>query len=455
MLLFPWLTLLFIAAVIGLTNGSNILLSDPDPTGYQLKWIAGPFKRYASGSDPALNLNETVVYVVEGCLLALDPQGKVKWQTSPPGNCLADAVSAVDSQRIYGGVGSVFIMAVHPDGSAAWTRQLSGFPSMFAADGEGTLYLSLWDWGSNQKLVALNAQDGTPKWGPLRLIDYIEKPQTTFEIVDVSPPVILPDDTLLVAALLAELDLPSNELIHSLLLYRFSKEGHLQRVSRTDISRGAWKRFPVFPYFAQRAAASPIVGSDGTIYLVTNSRSRILTLYALDPEGALLWSLEIEDESLRREPILGADGTVYLGAYHALYAISPEGQLKWSFRLPRSSPKGYEYVSGAPTVGADGVIYLPTSIGPPNEDAGTLYALDSEGNLLWTFETVGEILSSPTLSRDRTLYFTTMGPCNRDRRECEGRVYALQTNSPGLAASPWPMYRGDPQHSGRVKLPRP
>jgi hypothetical protein len=61
-------------------------------------------------------------------------------------------------------------------------------------------------------------------------------------------------------------------------------------------------------------------------------------------------------------------------------------------------------------------------------------------HLLWEFETGSGVDSSPAIGSDGTVYFGSG----------DGKIYALQTSSKGLAKSPWPMRGQNPLHTGRV-----
>ncbi|HCU87209.1 MAG TPA: hypothetical protein DGP39_06740 [Verrucomicrobiales bacterium] len=62
------------------------------------------------------------------------------------------------------------------------------------------------------------------------------------------------------------------------------------------------------------------------------------------------------------------------------------------------------------------------------------------GTKLWEFETRGSLNSSPAIGSDVTVYFGAIG----------SKLYAIKTDSKGLAKSPWPMRGQNPQHTGRV-----
>ena len=62
------------------------------------------------------------------------------------------------------------------------------------------------------------------------------------------------------------------------------------------------------------------------------------------------------------------------------------------------------------------------------------------GTVLWEFETGRGVSSSPAIGSDGTVY---VGSDDK-------KLYAIKTDSKGLAKSPWPMRGQNPQHTGRV-----
>jgi len=61
------------------------------------------------------------------------------------------------------------------------------------------------------------------------------------------------------------------------------------------------------------------------------------------------------------------------------------------------------------------------------------------GTPIWEFETGDAVTSSPAIGSDGTLYIGSL----------DKKLYALKTDSKGLAESPWPMLGQNAQHSGR------
>jgi hypothetical protein len=62
------------------------------------------------------------------------------------------------------------------------------------------------------------------------------------------------------------------------------------------------------------------------------------------------------------------------------------------------------------------------------------------GATIWEFETGGIVVSSPAIGSDGTVYVGSQ----------DNKLYAIKTDSKGLAKSPWPMRGQNPQHTGRA-----
>ena len=64
----------------------------------------------------------------------------------------------------------------------------------------------------------------------------------------------------------------------------------------------------------------------------------------------------------------------------------------------------------------------------------------SAGVKLWEFKTGGVVNSSTAIGSDGTVYVGSG----------DYKLYAIKTDSKGLAKSPWPMRGQNPRHTGRV-----
>ncbi len=74
-------------------------------------------------------------------------------------------------------------------------------------------------------------------------------------------------------------------------------------------------------------------------------------------------------------------------------------------------------------------------------DNNTLYAINPNGTLKWEFNAFGiGWWSSPTIGDDGTIYIGSI----------DNHLYAIHSDSGGLANTPWAMLQHDAQHTGRV-----
>ena len=78
----------------------------------------------------------------------------------------------------------------------------------------------------------------------------------------------------------------------------------------------------------------------------------------------------------------------------------------------------------------------------PQEQAKALVKSEDQKpvSVLWEFETGDSVYSSPAIGSDGTVY---VGSSDK-------KLYAIKTDSKGLAKSPWPMRGQNARHTGRV-----
>jgi outer membrane protein assembly factor BamB len=62
------------------------------------------------------------------------------------------------------------------------------------------------------------------------------------------------------------------------------------------------------------------------------------------------------------------------------------------------------------------------------------------GTPIWKFKTRAVVDSSPAIGSDGTVYVGSY----------DNKLYAIKTDSKGLAKSPWPMRGQNARHTGRV-----
>ena len=121
--------------------------------------------------------------------------------------------------------------------------------------------------------------------------------------------------------------------------------------------------------------------ADGVVYAPCNDGN----LYAIDENGALLWSFKT-DRYIWSQPQL-SDDTIFTGSMdHVLYALTKDGDEIWSFEMAGA-------ITGTPILSEDGETIYVGSIG------NDLVALDtSTGEQRWSFETEDSIWGGPALT---------------------------------------------------------
>ena len=185
------------------------------------------------------------------------------------------------------------------------------------------------------------------------------------------------------------------------------------------------------------SSSSPIIGSDGTIYLTDCDGY----LHAINPDGTLKWKIHIDGAHNLSGPALGPDGIIYIAWGGFLYtgylgAVNPDGSLKWTSENINAS------AGETLTLSSNNIIYIGSYLGlgsPPfraiNSEGGSviwlyplgnnftsaavspdniiyvsnerrkLCAIDSDGTLVWSFSAEDEIKGSPAVDSQGVVYF--------------------------------------------------
>jgi peptide/nickel transport system permease protein len=154
-----------------------------------------------------------------------------------------------------------------------------------------------------------------------------------------------------------------------------STTGNLWAAERHDAQGTLWSpatgpTAPVIQWVFQDAAGfpgGPAVAADGTIYLASSNG----TLYALDPQGSILWQVALPAGAVG-SPALSQAGQIYVTDQNgSLSVITPQGDRAWLFEPPDASK-----ATTGPIVAPNGTIFYP--------GGGKLHAISSAGELLWT-----------------------------------------------------------------------
>jgi outer membrane protein assembly factor BamB len=172
--------------------------------------------------------------------------------------------------------------------------------------------------------------------------------------------------------------------------------------------------------------SSPAIAADGTVYFTSTDGN----LYALKPDGTEHWRLHTGG-CTESSPVLAAQGEIYLGINTSKDGVSADGK-KISLD---GSPMPIDFSAAA---AANGLVYFASAW-------GNVHSFDPQGRIVWSVDmsTNGLIpKGSPAIGSDGAIYLG-------DGRD----LYSFApTNSAPPAKSSWPMWRANPQHTGRVQI---
>ncbi|MGB8541017.1 MAG: PQQ-binding-like beta-propeller repeat protein [Candidatus Acidiferrales bacterium] len=108
---------------------------------------------------------------------------------------------------------------------------------------------------------------------------------------------------------------------------------------------------------------SPVIAADGTIIAVSMQD----VVHAFAPEdGAVKWTFRLpqtRNRSRHSAPVLGSDGTIYIMAETRLVALTDKGHILWDLPLQGTG-------IGSPALAPDGTMYIAMA-------EGTLYAVQT------------------------------------------------------------------------------
>jgi outer membrane protein assembly factor BamB len=180
-----------------------------------------------------------------------------------------------------------------------------------------------------------------------------------------------------------------------------------------------------------RILSSPAVANNGDLIFTSLDGK----LYDVTGEGKLRWSLATGGIS-SASPVVAEEGTIYLGVNSNHCAVTVDGRWKWR---GNQSPTGFapwDFIRATPLALADGSVVM----------AGTdlqLLGLGADGIMRWNHSLLLGSYASPGIGPTGTLYAAAPS----------GKLFALVGTVPP-ARSSWPMFRADPQRTGRAR-PKP
>lgn len=132
-------------------------------------------------------------------------------------------------------------------------------------------------------------------------------------------------------------------------------------------------------------SAQPVIAPDGTIYIGAHDHY----FYAIGPEGRLRWKKDLGDR-IYSTALVDGDGNVYVGSDDEfVFAFTAAGTLRWKLATEGDADSG---ITQAP----DGSLRF---------SAGSdLWAVKTDGTVLWRFRATAKIYSAPAIDDDGTTY---------------------------------------------------
>lgn len=202
-------------------------------------------------------------------------------------------------------------------------------------------------------------------------------------------------------------------------LYKFSSSG--AQLSKKSFGLGS------------ESVARFTTGSDKTIYVASYS-----TVRALNPDMSEKWiintaSMTPGDKSRYTTELVVWNSTIFLRSLGSIISMTTSGNLKWNFTTDAVSAATCS--SCSPThlpmaLGNNGLIYLSQyynsyiGSGSPFEfytPVSIITALRSNGTRLWELNIVGQLVESPKMDNQGTIYVALYGNRSTDNL----RVYAI------------------------------
>jgi outer membrane protein assembly factor BamB len=124
---------------------------------------------------------------------------------------------------------------------------------------------------------------------------------------------------------------------------------------------------------------APTIGLDGTAYVVTGAPAGQSHLFAISPEGEILWAAEpqrslddLDSFAIMNAPTIDSAGDLYVGDRNQLWAFKPDGKVKWVTDL-----KAYGVDWGFMTV----VLTQQGNVGGVTTDGKVLFFSSHDGSL--------------------------------------------------------------------------
>jgi outer membrane protein assembly factor BamB len=349
------LSAIIVAAACRASYWYRVSRREPDATARipYIKWTKSFGGEQSFVTSPVL-ADDGSLYLasVRGNVYSLYPSSAVRWEYHLrefiAGGLLQDAEENIYFTTL------TEVLSVTPSGRKRWETTCSE-ARMWQDDQGGTFDGNVLYTECGKAFCALNKDDGSQIW---------TRPALDSE----STPVMLKEGVLV-----------------------FVSESRLVAVDRDGKMLWTWGNSQI-----ESQIDTPIaVGFDETLYAGSRLNQNFV---ALDAHGTLKWSFNARNQGFRSSPVIASDGTIYVITFEGLlYALTSDGAEKWRFQLPKAV-NGEQHA--APVLGSDGTIYLLAE--------QRLIALSPERKLLWTLPVEGTFGGSPALANDGTFYVPTL-----------------------------------------------
>jgi outer membrane protein assembly factor BamB len=346
-------------------------------------------------SSPAIGHDGTIyVGSADSKLYAINPNGTIKW-IFPTSGEIHSSPSIGQDGTIYIGSNDNSLYAVNPNGSYKWRFFTDGEIYSTAAIGvDGVIYIGSYD----NTLYAI-WPNGFEKW-------HVDTPDN--QPIHASPAIG-----------------HNGEIIYATTL------GTVEAINpdgTVEWTGGVIQDFPLNTSFA--------IGNQGNIFTRMSVISQPIGsvpnahFAAMSINGTNLWEYNnfgIYEERMGSIVVNNNSDVLFLDNA-GLTSLTRNGVNNWI---------GVDQIIGgsSPVVGKSGLIYVGGS-------DSKLYAYNSNGSDKWSISLGGGVYSSPNIANDGTLYVGA-----------DDRLYAIETESLGIADSSWPVFGGNNKHTNNVNQP--
>jgi len=284
---------------------------------------------------------------------ARNPEGDILWHLVDPQVQPSSGALTTNGKLFLRGYKLNFI-AVTTDGQKLWSLSLPMKPQVPAIGEDGTIYTA-----GFQHVYALNP-DGSIKWHELVLVN------------DTAPwltvPALSDDGTIYLSD------------YQDRWSFAYNPDG-TQKWVQTSVG-----------------GPGPALSDDcSTVYISSGSG-----LFALDSEdGDIRWHFTDEDfAGTESAPAVAHDGTIHVGSSSGyFFAVNPDGSLRWKRFMEKNALSALY----TPLVDAAGNCFFGSIL----TEGGKFFALDSEGELLWSLNIGGLWCRMPSMDGDGTLYLAS------------------------------------------------